>query len=171
MEQKGEGKNQVNSEKNIPRKTEFAMKQITIPIKGSYQKNEPPVKRLSDTKFRARLDKGLCFNCNEKYSSDYRCKVREKRELMLFILNKKESNREEASSKGMAEEVIELNQLDLAKKTKIELRTITDFTSKGTMKLRGNVKGKEVVVLIDSGAINNFINVTLVEERQLGIEP
>ena len=35
VEQKGEesaGKNQVNSEKNMPRKTEFAMKQITIPI-------------------------------------------------------------------------------------------------------------------------------------------
>ena len=61
-------KNQGSTEKNMPRKTEFAMKQITIPIKGSYPKSEPLVRRLSDTEFRARLDKGLCFRCNEKYS-------------------------------------------------------------------------------------------------------
>ena len=88
---------------------------------------------------------------------------------MLFILNDEESNGEEASSKEMVEEVIELNQLDLAEKTKFELRTIPNFTLRGTMKLRGNMKGKEVVVLVDSGATNNFINVTLVE--LLDIEP
>ena len=55
------------------------MKQIAVPIKGNYQKNEPPVKRLSDTELRARLDKGLCFKCNEKCSLSHRCKVREKR--------------------------------------------------------------------------------------------
>ena len=38
------------------------MKQITIPIKGNYQKNEPPVKRLFDVEFRARLDKGYVLN-------------------------------------------------------------------------------------------------------------
>ena len=145
MEHKGgesAGKNQGSKEKNAPRKIEFAMKQITISIKESYQKNEPPVKRLSDTKFRARLDNGLCFKCNEKYSPDHRCKVREKREPMLFILNEEESNGDDSSSEGVAEEVIELNQLDLAETTEIELRTITNFTSKGTMKLKGKVKGK-----------------------------
>ena len=44
---------------------------------------------------------------------------------MLFILNKEESNEEEASAEGETEEVIELNQIDLAEDTEIELRTIT----------------------------------------------
>ena len=39
------------------------------------------------------------------------------------------------------------------------------------MKLKGKVKGKEVVILIDSGTANNFIREGLVEELRLDIEP
>ena len=45
------------------------------------------MKQLSDSEFRARLDKGLCFCCNEEYSHGHTCKMKENRELMLFILN------------------------------------------------------------------------------------
>ncbi|KAA0043304.1 Retrotransposable element Tf2 [Cucumis melo var. makuwa] len=49
---------------------------VAIPIKGNFVKREPqpPVKRLSDSEFRARLDKGLYFCCNDKYSPGHRCK-------------------------------------------------------------------------------------------------
>ncbi|TYK03703.1 retrotransposon protein [Cucumis melo var. makuwa] len=50
------GKKIGDAEKPLPRKTDFQMKQITIPIKGNFKKGEPPVKRLSDAEFRARLD-------------------------------------------------------------------------------------------------------------------
>ena len=59
---------QGKNEKTESKKTEFVMKQVTIPLKNDYQKKDPPIKRLSDTEFRARLDKGLCFRCNEKYA-------------------------------------------------------------------------------------------------------
>ncbi|KAA0063363.1 retrotransposon protein [Cucumis melo var. makuwa] len=130
-----------NNDKGSMRKNEFQMKQITIPLKGSYHKGEPPVKRLSDAEFRARLDKGLCFRCNEKYSHGHRCKIKEKRELMLFILNEEESTEEGEN-----------------------------LTTKGTMKLRGVVKGKEIIVLIDSGATHNFIHCELVTERKIPID-
>ena len=150
-----------------------------IPIKGNYQKNEPPVNRLSDAEFRARLHKGLYFKCNEKYSQGHRCKIKEKRELMLFILNEEESS-EEGTSEGNTEEVVELKQLDITEGTEIELnitegtemeiKRIIGFSSKGTMKLKDTVKGKEVVVSIDSGATHNFIHQTLVEEKHIVIE-
>ena len=143
------------------------MKQVTIPIKDSYQKNEPPIKRLSDAEFRARLDKGLCFRCNEKYSHGHRCKVKEKRELMLFILNEEEGNKEEDEN---GEEFVELKQLELAEGAEIELKTIMSLSSKGTMKLKGVLMDKGVVVLIDSGATHNFIRKKIVEERKLPME-
>ena len=149
---------QGKNEKTESKKTEFVMKQVTIPLKNDYQKKDPPIKRLSDTEFRARLDKGLCFRCNEKYAPGHRCKGREKRELMLLILNEEEDHKREEDTEDEASEVIELNHLELNMDNPIELRLITGVTSKGTMKLKGHVNGREVVILIDSGATNNFIS-------------
>ena len=170
---KGEGsvgKAQEGMEKGVVRKTDFPMKQVTIPIEGNYQRSEPPVKRLSDAEFRSRLDKGLCFKCNEKYSSGHRCRMKEKRELMLFIMNEEEGNEEENMIKENTEAVLELNNLDLNKKKEIELNTITGLTSKGTMKLRGEIEGREVVVLIDSGATHNFVHYKIIEEMKIPSE-
>ncbi|TYK23219.1 ty3-gypsy retrotransposon protein [Cucumis melo var. makuwa] len=159
-----------NNDKGNMRKNKFQMKQITIPLKGSYQKGEPPVKRLSDAEFRARLDKGLCFRCNEKYSHGHRCKIKEKGELMLFILNEEESTEEGESTEAQNTGPVEINQLEGLEETMIEYRAITSLTTKGTMKLRGIVKGKEIIVLIDSGATHNFIHYELVTERKIPID-
>ena len=158
-QKKGEGqtsKGQEGAEKGVLKKTDFPLKQVSIPIKGNYQRNEPPVKRLSDTEFRARLDKGLCFKCSERYSPEHRCKMKETRELMLFIMNEEESVEEENQTEENSDEVVELKQLDFTEGTDIELRAVTGLTNRGTMKLKGEIRGKEVVVLIDSGATHNF---------------
>ncbi|KAA0050223.1 retrotransposon protein [Cucumis melo var. makuwa] len=130
-------KSQPGNDKGILRKNEFQMKQITIPQKDSYQKGEPSVKRLSNAEFRVRLDKGLCFRCNEKYSHGHRCKVKEKRELMLFILNEEESVEEGAVSEGREEERVELQQLDIIEEAEVEYHAFTSLSTKGTMKLKG----------------------------------
>ena len=90
---------------------------------------------------------------------------------MLLILNEEESNEKEATTEDEVEEVIEQNQLDLNEIAEIELRVITVVTSKGTMKLKGHMSGREVILLIDSGVTNNFISQVLVEELRLGIDP
>ena len=122
-QKKGEGqtsKGQEGVEKGMLKKIDFPLKQVTILTKGNYQMNEPPMKRLSDTEFRARLDKGLCFKCNERYSPVHRCKTKEKRELMLFIMNEEESVEEEDQTEENSDEVVELKQLNLTERTKIE---------------------------------------------------
>ena len=146
------------------------MKQVTIPIRGNYQKSEPPVKRLSDAEFRTSLDKGLCFKCNERYSPGHRCKMEEKRELMLFIMNEEESLEEESRIEESNEDVLELKQIKLEEATEIELKAIHGLTNKGTMKLKGEIKGREVRVLIDSEVTHNFIHNKIVEEMGLALE-
>ncbi|KAL4021138.1 hypothetical protein IC575_019929 [Cucumis melo] len=158
-----------DAEKPPPRKTDFQMKQITIPIKGNFKKGEPPVKRLSDAEFRARLDRGLCFRCNDKYSPGHRCKTKEKRELMFFIMNEEE-NEEENSHEEVTEGTVELKNLELTEDIAIELKAMTRLSSKGTMKLKRWIMQKEIVVLIDSGATHNFIHQTLAVDLQLGLE-
>ena len=89
-----------------------------------------------------------------------------KKELM-FIMNEEESIEDEGNVEKPIDEMLELKQINLAKGTKIELKAIHGLTTKGTMKLKGEIKGREVLVLIDSGATHNFIHNRVVEEREL----
>ena len=66
--------------------------------------------------------------------------------------------------------VVELKQLNLTDGMEVELRTISGLTNKGTMKLKGEIKREEVVVLIDSGATHNFILLKIVEEEKIPLE-
>lgn len=36
-----------------------------------------PVKRLTYAEMRARREKGLCYNCNETFKPDHKCKTQE----------------------------------------------------------------------------------------------
>ena len=96
--------------------------------------------------------------------------MKEKRELMLFIMNEEESKEEEGKMEEEPGETVELNHLDFAEGEEIELKTIHGMASKGTMKLKGNIKGKRVIVLIDSGATHNFIHNRTVKEKNLYLE-
>ena len=62
-------------------------------------------------------------------------------------------NREEAENKAL----------------QLSLHSIMGMTSKNSLKLWGNVRNKEVVVLIDCGASHNFINSELVQQLKIPI--
>lgn len=45
--------------------------------------HEGSTKRLSDVKFQAQREKGLCFCCEERYHVSHHCKVKEQKELRV----------------------------------------------------------------------------------------
>ncbi|TYK02772.1 ty3-gypsy retrotransposon protein [Cucumis melo var. makuwa] len=49
----------------------------------------------------------------------------------------------------------------------LSIKSVVGLSNPGTMKVRGNIKGKEVVILIDCGATNNFILEKLVNKLQM----
>ncbi|TYK13569.1 retrotransposon protein [Cucumis melo var. makuwa] len=61
----------------------------TITLRGSNTnevKREGTFKRLPDPEFQARKEKDLCFKCNEKYSTDHKCKMNDQREFWMFVV-------------------------------------------------------------------------------------
>lgn len=75
------------SSNNNKGNTIFPMRTTTLRGNAAREvKKEGPLKRLSDVEFQARKEKGLCFRCNEKYSRDHKCKVKEQRELRMYIV-------------------------------------------------------------------------------------
>ncbi|KAL0552391.1 hypothetical protein IC582_011500 [Cucumis melo] len=100
--------------------TSFSIRTITLksPNFGEIRK-EGTSKRLPDAEFQLRREKGLCFKCNEKYSADHNCKMKEQRELRMFVVN---NNNEEL-------EIVEEVESEAA-----ELRTAKDVLP---LELRG----------------------------------
>ncbi|TYK05420.1 Ty3/gypsy retrotransposon protein [Cucumis melo var. makuwa] len=58
--------------------TSFPIRTITLRSHAPTEnRREGTYKRLPDAEFQARKEKGLCFRCNEKYSADHKCRLKE----------------------------------------------------------------------------------------------
>ncbi|GAV72441.1 RVP_2 domain-containing protein [Cephalotus follicularis] len=87
----------------------------------------------------AKREKGLCFNCDEKFSAGHRCKGR----MSLLLLEG------------------ELDDSDVAEllesEPTISLHAFLGDDSPSTMRLKGVVNGNAICILIDGGSTHNFI--------------
>ncbi|KAL0540883.1 hypothetical protein IC582_020904 [Cucumis melo] len=78
-------------------------------------------KRLPDAEFQLRRETGLCFKCNEKYSDAHKCKMKEQRELRMFVVN---SNNEEQASVEYLGHIMFENGVEVDQK---KIRSIVDW--------------------------------------------
>ena len=58
-------------------------------------------------------------------------------------------------------------QNDIEGVVELCIKSVVGLTNVGTMKIRGEIQGKEVIVLVDCGATHNFISDKLVATLQL----
>ncbi|TYK19604.1 ty3-gypsy retrotransposon protein [Cucumis melo var. makuwa] len=125
----------------------------TITLRGSNTnevKREGTFKRLPDAEFQARKEKGLCFKCNEKYSAHHKWKMRDQRELRMFVVT---DNNEEF-------EIIEEEETDRKELNNVEVKGINTtcvelsinsmvgLNDRGNMKVRGKLQNEEVIASI-----------------------
>ena len=144
----------------------------TITLRGTSKEEVPkegPTKRLSDAEFQARKEKGLCFRCNEKYSHDHKCKAKELRELRMLVV--KEDNEEYEIIEDGNNALKELNTIEIMEEgqaiVELSMNSVVGLDNLGTMEVKGTIRGREIVVLIDCGATHNFVSERLVKELQL----
>lgn len=104
-----------------------------------------------------RQDKGLCYNCDDKYSPGHRCKMQR-----LYLLDDSGTEDECGSQEieSTQEEVENLNESETEETPEISLHAMAGTTSPQTMRLRGHLGRQPVVILIDSGSTHNFIDPT-----------
>ncbi|KAL0541544.1 hypothetical protein IC582_021596 [Cucumis melo] len=153
--------------------TSFPIRTITLKsLNAGEVRKEGTSKRLPDAEFQLRREKGLCFKCNEKYSANHKCKMKKQRELRMFVVN---SNNEELEIVEEAEaESTELRTVEVQKNTtacvELSINSVVRLNDPGTMKVRGSLQEKEVVILIDWGATHNFESEKLLNFIQLPIK-
>ncbi|KAL4012849.1 hypothetical protein IC575_024994 [Cucumis melo] len=110
-------KTPANTNSDSKTNTNFPMRTITLRSSNNAKiRKDGNSKRLPDAEFQARKEKGLCFRCNEKYSADHRCKMKELRELKTFVV-KKEGEEYEIIEENAQEKTLESPQEEEKQKT------------------------------------------------------
>lgn len=97
----------------------------------------------------ARREKGLCFNCDETIVPGHRCHPAQ----FLCLMMEHEEDVKEVTLAAI--EVIETPDEALA--PQISFNAFTGLAVPSTLKLVRSINGQSVVVLIDGGSTNNFI--------------
>ncbi|KAL0543107.1 hypothetical protein IC582_018194 [Cucumis melo] len=140
--------------------TVFPIRTITLRSSAPNEnRREGSYKRLPDAEFQARKEKGLCFRCNEKYSADHKCRLKEQRELRMFVVTEGREEYEIVEDEKEEKELgcIEINE-NLTTVVELSINSVVGLNDPGTMKVRGKLLGEEVVILIDCGATHNFVS-------------
>lgn len=114
----------------------------TEPQRGENWLIPAGVKRLPWEELQKRREKGLYFNCDERFVPGHKCKVKQ-----AFLIEPVESEEEVELEEGLENGI-----------AKISIHVVADIRGPQTMRLNSWIRNRRVMVLVDSGSTHNFIN-------------
>lgn len=113
-----------------------------------------PFKHLSAAETQARRDKGLCFNCDEKWGPNHRCKAR-----FLFLLGDDIDGEQTDMVPGAtveAEFAAHIGETEEAA-SQLSLNAFVGHYNPKTFRVTAQVSRDPIQILIDSGSSHNFL--------------
>lgn len=106
-----------------------------------------------------------CRHCGERFFAGHLCKAFQRyKKMELEGSDEKEEEELSEEEKSEDQECHQEQKLHV-----LSLNSMVGITSKKTMKMRGLIGSREVVILVDSSATCNFISKKLVEELKLPV--
>ncbi|KAJ4954119.1 hypothetical protein NE237_030951 [Protea cynaroides] len=121
-----------------------------------------PSKRLTIAEIQQKREKGLCFNCDEKFHIGHKCK----NQTSLLQLEGEE-NEEQINSTISDEIEAEEEEFSPA----ISLHALIGQASPKTLRLQGVIDHHKMQTLVDSGSTHNFIEERTAKFLGLTITP
>jgi hypothetical protein len=119
-----------------------------------YRENNDPSSK-THRQLEERKAKGLCFNCDSKYSKGHKCGEKK----LFYIDSEEEEEQEQEPSQD--ENVEEISSEELS--PTILCNTLVGISTPQTLKIEGYIK-KKLIVLIDSGSTHNFSHYKLAND-------
>lgn len=104
-------------------------------------------------------EKGLCYRCDDKWSVGHRCR---RKEPSVLVTQEDDEDEGELSSGDLSRDGMD-EGVAASVPAKISLNSVMGLTSPKTFKMKGNIMGKEVVVMVDPGATHNFLSKETIE--------
>ncbi|XP_039137100.1 uncharacterized protein LOC120274627 [Dioscorea cayenensis subsp. rotundata] len=123
-----------------------------------------------------RRKKGLCFNCDAKFVPGHKCNPPQFLCLMVYLsedspLLLSPPTHTEAYITPLNDPTILPTDLETDPSPSISFHALTGQLVPSTLKLSGFLNGQKVVILIDGGSTNNFIQSQLARHLGLPIQP
>jgi hypothetical protein len=103
---------------------------------------------LNPREIKERREKGLCFNCDEKFGPGHRCKK-------IFFIESCWDN--EGVDEGESE-TDEAQKEDTEENLAISLHAMVGTPNPQTMRVKANIDGRVITILIDTGSTHNFLS-------------
>ncbi|KAF8397183.1 hypothetical protein HHK36_016090 [Tetracentron sinense] len=122
----------------------------------------PNFKKLTIEEMKARREKGLCYNCDERFSPNHKCKAQQ-----FFLIEGEALATEETHESDEEEERTttedDQDNIPTSVEPEISFHALTGSAAPQTMRVQGTIKHYPIVVLIDTGSTHNFINTKLAQ--------
>ncbi|XP_078443745.1 uncharacterized protein LOC144713125 [Wolffia australiana] len=154
---RGEGRHQQQPrEAPIPTRNEVFLRE-----------NKKKITRLSPEEFLHRKEKGLCFNCNDKYTPGHRCN----KKLSIYMLQ--EDIEVEEDQPITEEDLMQLDEVPLfgGEIMAIQGNKVDTGLKPASFRLWGKLYDYKVRVLIDGGATYNFLRPSVIQQLNIQVRP
>ena len=115
--------------------------------------NPPQPTRLTPKQLEVRRAKGLCFNCDRKYSKGHKCGEKK----LFYIDCEEEEEDDQEPSQVIETKVTTPEEITLT----ISCHALPRIYTPQTLKFKGCIKNRKVTMLIDCGRTHNLIHFKL----------
>ncbi|XP_043700319.1 uncharacterized protein LOC122651046 [Telopea speciosissima] len=125
-----------------------------------------PIKRLSSAEMQQRRDKGLCYNCDERFTIGHRCKNR-----MLFLLEPDDGPPSVVPTEDFVSiEIHDTASPDVEPSPELSYHSLIGSNNPSTLRFTGYLAGSPIQILVDGGSTHNFIQSRVARHLNLPIE-
>ena len=109
---------------------------------------------LTAEEFQNRREKGLCYHCNEKFRPGHHCK--KTLQIMIVAEDEPKQNEREVSKIPVWEFSEEVSETQLLS-AHVSLNSMLGLANTKSIMIKGALQGKEIMILVDSGASHSFL--------------
>ncbi|KAF5778414.1 putative nucleotidyltransferase, Ribonuclease H [Helianthus annuus] len=173
--ERGVGRVSLGSGKPIlptPKIQPNAFTSVSSPVSSAPKLSTTTVgfRRLSPAEISQKRALGLCFRCDEKFTSDHKCKAAP--QLLFFDDDPGPETTSDSGGCDTPDSVLaESLQLDEVKShSSISYNALAGGCSASTLRFQGTVKGQAVQVLLDGGSTHCFVQTRIAKFLNLAIE-
>lgn len=117
------------------------------------QKPRQPFVQRTPEEMAFKRDKGLCYNCDEKWHSGHRCKGK----IQLFIAENPASDLTEPEQPSISKITEPISDDPETNCSHVSLHALSGLSSPETFRLYGLLHHARLTILIDSGSTHNFL--------------